>query len=301
MINFKKLSVSIALLLVGTVSLASPPKSLHDQFQKLGNVKEVKATNVQGVYAWILEKNGKTLVVYNTPDNKHFIKGSIYELNSKKNITNQDALDSLKYASNDFRDRVLRNSGVETAPIKDLSSVTPTASPDSIGFMNLKWGNKQIPEALTLIDSLAGAKEGSGLPQDTLYIFYDPNCPWCHKAYSGLREYVQKGYTVKWLPTNALGKSEQSLALAAAPLQKPSLLGPSFDKDASARNIKPTEKNLNDLAMNMQFLMAYFKKVIPDQQTSVPLAVFLDKTTGKVTHIQGLPDRPVLDILFGER
>lgn len=277
---------------------SEPPKELRSKIEAIGNVKEVQETSSKGMYAWLLEKNGKTLVLYNTPDNKHFIKGTIYDLDSKKIVSDKHALASLKFASKDFREKVLIG---KTTPTAKAETTSIQNDAFSIGFMNLKWNKKEVPEALTLIDSLAGAREGKGLPQDTLYIFYDPNCVWCHRTYDGLRPYVAKGYTIKWLPTVARGKTPQSLALASAPLQNPKLLGVSFNKESAAKVITPTPANEKAVDTNLQFLMAYFKKVMPEQRTSVPLALFLDKTTGKITHLQGLPDKPVIEVLFGEK
>lgn len=280
-----------------TVNSAEPSSELRTKISKLGSIKEVQETQTKGMFAWLLEKNGKTLVVYNTPDNKQFIKGTMYDINTKKVTTNQYALDSLKYASPDFRDRVLGN---RTTPPPAPTTKLNTSAED-IGYMNYKWEQKDIPDALKLIDSLAGAKEGRGLPQDTLYIFYDPNCVWCHSTYDSLRPYVAQGYTIKWLPTVARGKNKESLALTAAPLQNPKLLGASFEKSKAALATTPTAKNIKDVDTNLQFLFAYHKKVIPEQKPSVPFGLFLNKTNGKVTHIQGLSEKPIINLMFGEK
>lgn len=296
MAQLKKHLLLSALTLVSATAFAfEPPAELRAKFEKIGNVKEVQETSVKNMYAWLLEKNGKVLVLYNTPDNKSFIKGTVYDLDTKQILSDRHASDALKYASPDFRQRVL---GGPMPGATQANSVSDEAL--NVGYMNLKWKGGQIPDALKFIDNLAGVKEGKGQPQDTLYILYDPRCVWCHKTYDGLREYAAKGYTIKWLPTVALGRSEQALALASAPLQDRKMLDESFKKSAKAKKTVPNQKNIKDIDTNLQFLFAYFNKVIPDQKPSVPLALFLNKTDGKVTHIQGLPDQVVVDVLFGE-
>lgn len=290
--------VLIGIAFTFNVSHAAPSEALKNKMSTLGNVKEVQLTDTKDMYAWLLEKNGKTLVVYNTPDNKHFIKGTIYDIDSKKVVSDKYALSSLNYASSEFKQKILAATGAIPAPKTNQTTTQINAS--SVGYMNLKWQDSNIPEALKLVDSLAGVKEGSGKPQDTLYILYDPNCIWCHRSFSSLRPYVNKGYTIKWLPTVALGRTPTSLALASAPLQDKSTLKESFDKTPSIKKTVPTDQNITDINLNMQFLSAYFKKAIPDQKPSVPIAIFLDKTNGKVTHLQGLSDKPVHDLLFGE-
>lgn len=289
-----KFSLIAATILSSHAALAAEPSNdLKNKIAQIGTIKEVKETPTKGMYAWLLEKNGKTLVLYNTPDNKHFFKGDIYELSTKKLISNEYAIASLKYASPDFRSKVVGKSQLP----QNVQSTT-VQSPDK-GYMNLSWGNKEIPEILTMIDDLKGAKEGKGKPQDTLYIFYDPNCTWCHTTYNNLRPYVKMGYTIKWLPTFARGKSESSLALNATALQNPNKLNEVFSRSKFALSSKPTEQNIKDIDKNLQFLFAYHKKVLPEMQPSVPFGLFLDKSTGKVTHLQGLSEKPIIELLYG--
>lgn len=301
-LKYNSLLVLAITSLMSGVTLATPSANLKAKMATLGNIKEVKETESKGIYAWYLEKNGKTLVVYNTPDEKSFFKGTIYNIADKKIISDKYAIESLKYASEEFRNKTLSNNN-KTFSASNQPDVTLTKSEEvafQVGYMNVKWAKPEIPEALKLLDSLAGAKEGNGKPQDTLYIIYDPRCPWCHRTFDATREYVKKGYTIKWLPTLALGKvSDASLSLASAPLQNPKLLTASFEKKDEAKTLKVTAKNKADLEQNLQFLYAYFKQVKPNENPSVPIGIFLDKTTGKITDLQGLNEKPTLELLFG--
>lgn len=285
-----------------SVAIAAPSESLKTKMAAIGNVKEVRETDSKGIYAWYLEKNGKTLVLYTTPDEKSFIKGTIYNVSDKKVVSDKYAIESLKYASEDFKNKTLSTNN-KTFSASNQGEVKLSKSEDiafKIGYMNVKWDKPEIPEAIRLLDSLAGAKEGSGKPQDTLYIIYDPRCPWCHRTFDATREYVKKGYTIKWLPTVALGKvTDEVISLAAAPLQNPKSLSDSFAKKDELKKLKVSDKNKADLEQNLQFLYAYFKKVKPSENPSVPIGIFLDKTTGKITDLQGLNEKPTLELLFG--
>lgn len=295
--HFIKLLALPTLALTSAIAVcAEPSAELRTKISAIGDIKEVQQTPTNGMFAWLLEKNGKTLVIYNTPDNKSFIKGNIYNLETKKLISNQYAIDSLKYASPEFRDKVL--GATQTTPKREIAQVKNNMP--SNGYMNLKWTGKAIPEALSMIDDLKGAKEGKGLPQDTLYVFYDPSCTWCHTTYYNTRKYIEKGYTIKWLPTFARGKLESSIALNAAALQNPKKLNEVFERTQSALSAKPTEQQMKDLDRNLQFLFAYHNKVMPDIRPTVPFGLFLDKSSGKVTHIQGLSEKPILELLYGE-
>ncbi len=292
----KKLKAICLLSLVSVFSMAhsAPSESLKAKMQAIGTVKKVIPTESNNIYAWLYEKNGKTLVLYNTPDEKFFFEGSIYKMQSKELISNKYIKESLNFASPEFRNKVL-----------GLRSTPPQPQAQNItyenGLMNLKWKGSNIPEALSLLDSMSGVTQGKGKAQDTLYVFYDPRCPWCHRTFNTLQDYIKKGYTVKWLPTVALGKTDEAFALASAPLQNPKLLTPSFDKTAVAKKVIPTKKNLEDLNANMQFLVAYFNKVEPDQNVSVPFGIMLNKENGKLTHIQGLTEKPILELVFGPK
>ncbi|RXF38773.1 hypothetical protein EG864_15845, partial [Enterococcus faecalis] len=104
-----------------------------------------------------------------------------------------------------------------------------------------------------------GVKEGKGGIADTLYIIVDPRCPYCRKAYNITREYVKKGYTIKWIPTVALGDPANGLPLAATILQ-------SKDKDVVERVLgkheqirtQPTKETEEALRTSLAFMFAAF-------------------------------------------
>lgn len=83
-LKYNSLLVLAITSLISGVALAAPSENLKSQMATLGNIKEVKETESKGIYAWYLEKNGKTLVVYNTPDEKSFLKVLFIILLTKK-------------------------------------------------------------------------------------------------------------------------------------------------------------------------------------------------------------------------
>lgn len=295
---FKTKTTLIAGLLALTSfsALAEPSDALKKKMTSFGNVKAVNATESKGVYAWTLEKGGKTLVLFNTPDEQHVFKGTIWRLSDKKVISNKFAVDSLKFASEDFKNRVLKANG--------LASPAPTAQQsvqyNSQGFLNQKWNKSTIPASIQMLDGLAGAKEGKGKAVDTLYIIYDPRCPWCHEAFEATRKYVKMGYSIKWIPTAALGASEAGYGLAASVLQNPNMLEKAFEKD-SKYIVKPTKKNIEDLDYNLTFLREALKAQTGSEKAQVPAGFFLNKQTGKPEITFGLSEKVVLDTLFGEK
>uniref|UniRef100_E6PLF3 Thioredoxin-like fold domain-containing protein n=1 Tax=mine drainage metagenome TaxID=410659 RepID=E6PLF3_9ZZZZ len=75
---------------------------------------------------------------------------------------------------------------------------------------------RQAEGVLAQIDKTTWIAEGQG--KRALYIFFDPNCPYCHKLYGMLRADVGKDdLQFRWIPLGMLTPS--SLPKAAAILQ----------------------------------------------------------------------------------
>ncbi|MHB1666756.1 MAG: thioredoxin fold domain-containing protein [Thiomonas sp.] len=75
---------------------------------------------------------------------------------------------------------------------------------------------RQAEGVLAQIDKTTWIAEGQG--KRALYIFFDPNCPYCHKLYGMLRAEVGKDdLQFRWIPLGMLTPS--SLPKAAAILQ----------------------------------------------------------------------------------
>lgn len=71
---------------------------------------------------------------------------------------------------------------------------------------------------------LADIKEATwirdGKSAHVIYVFFDPNCPYCHKVYQMLRPQVQRGEAeLRWIPVGRLMAT--SLGKAAALLEDP--------------------------------------------------------------------------------
>ena len=87
------------------------------------------------------------------------------------------------------------------------------------------WGRAAtLTPADYLLDHIQQASyvaEGQGTR--LLYIFFDPNCPYCHTLYRNLRPWVGKGgLQVRWIPVGILTSTSE--AKAAAILQAPNPL-----------------------------------------------------------------------------
>lgn len=77
-------------------------------------------------------------------------------------------------------------------------------------------------QLLNHIQQATYVAEGDG-PR-VLYVFFDPNCPYCHALYQNLRPWVGKNeLQIRWIPVGILTSSSEPKA--AAILQAPTPLG----------------------------------------------------------------------------
>jgi len=61
------------------------------------------------------------------------------------------------------------------------------------------------------IDQATWVAEGKG--EHVIYIFFDPNCPYCHKLYDALRPLVAKqDLQLRWIPVGMLTDTSQGKA-----------------------------------------------------------------------------------------
>lgn len=66
---------------------------------------------------------------------------------------------------------------------------------------------------LTDIDQASWISEGKS--PHVVYIFFDPNCPFCHKLYLSTRAWVQQGkLELRWIPTGILMTTSRGKAIA---------------------------------------------------------------------------------------
>jgi len=177
---------------------------------RYGKITSVRTVGAGGLTAWTVEKNGHSVVLYTTPDVAVVFTGIIWDAQTGRNISDQ-FLPGVQPAP-----AAVPQPAPQPAPRPAAVQAAPATR--AAAAMDGSYSGA-LPESIKTIDSLAGVKEGTGSPANTVYIIMDPRCPWCHKAYAQTRNYVKKGYTIKWIPSLALGDSPNGMPLAASLLQ----------------------------------------------------------------------------------
>jgi thiol:disulfide interchange protein DsbC len=122
-------------------------KAVNDIFNKIGGkVKSIKPAPVKGLYEILIEKDGRTGIVYLDDARKHLMQGMILDIEALQPVFSHPQ---------------------ELLQPKQQTAVDVTKIPVDAAFI---MGNPK------------GAKK--------LYVFTDPDCPYCHKMHIELKKLV---------------------------------------------------------------------------------------------------------------
>ena len=131
---------------------------------------------------------------------------------------------------------------------------------------------------------LAAVEDRAGKPEGgpTVYIFFDPRCPYCHAAFKALQSKV----AARWIPVVVLGNPEDGRALARGILAANDPIGAlraTFDKQGM-RGAPSTELDAK-LTENMEAFAAIFQ-ASPQTRPGVP-TFFIPRPDGRLTMLVG--------------
>jgi thiol:disulfide interchange protein DsbG len=257
---------------------------------RYGTVVEKRPMGIGGLTAWTLEKNGHRVMLYTTADGQAVISGVVWDTFTGRNISEQLGVVT---------------PGALPLPATTGPSAAHTPEPLASSLTGALVGaySGPIPESIKAVDSLAGIKEGKGGAADTLYVIFDPRCPYCRKAYGATRDYVKRGFSIKWIPAVALGHPEDGIPLAATVVQaKPAEQADILRRvlgDKEPIRTTPTKATADALAQNLDFFYSAFRNNSTSGTMGVPVGFFLDKKTGSPRMITGVSELPVIQSIFG--
>ncbi|WP_455022308.1 hypothetical protein [Neisseria elongata] len=248
----------------------------------LGEIVDMREMPENNLTAWLIRApNGRQMTFYTTADGKNIFSGTVWDLATKQNIN-----------------QVFDTTASVGMPGSAGQSVQEVVQTDGGSSLLGKYTG-EIPEAIKALDSLGGPKIGNGGPGETLYVIIDPRCPYCHQAYDSLKPYMDKGVTIKWIPTVALGQPEQGLPQANAVLHartRAELDKIMTDPKAYPRALEG--KDGEDLQRNLSFMFQAFEQ--NGGQAGVPAAFFVDKNTGQPRMMMGLSEEAVIQAILGK-
>ena len=206
------------------------------------------------------------------------------------------------------QDSAAAETAVKTQPAAQTPVTAQVNGQDRVG-MAIGEYKGEIPKVIGLLDSLKGFKEDPSVkPEDTVYVIYDPRCPYCHGLFDKIHNEIdlkQKKITVKWLPSVALGAkgdNDPVIARAAYGLVAKNLeeFSNSF-ANKPIPEVKVTDQMKVDLNDNLEFLYEASNRTFGESASkSVPAVFFLDKQTGVPQMMYGASDDTVFKNIFGE-
>lgn len=248
----------------------------------LGEIVDMREMPENNLTAWLIRApNGRQMTFYTTADGKNIFSGTVWDLATKQNIN-----------------QVFDTTASVGMPGSARQSIQEVVQTDGGSSLLGKYTG-EIPEAIKALDSLGGPKIGNGGPGETLYVIIDPRCPYCHQAYDSLKPYMDKGVTIKWIPTVALGQPEQGLPQANAVLHAKTRA--ELDKIMTDPKAYPRAlegKDGEDLQRNLSFMFQAFEQ--NGGQAGVPAAFFVDKNTGQPRMMMGLSEEAVIQAILGK-
>lgn len=320
------------LLLNGDLTPNISQKNQPDRIQKGANLVSrfgdiertliVKPNDSQPVViAWLLKNGGRKFVLFSDSETNYLWAGNTWNSINGKSLTGNVDVNFMETNGVSFN--------IEKQPVKLPSASDANMQPEAEStfsntkneatsttqpfVMQGKWTGP-VPDIIQQLDNLAGVREGNAPPQDTVYLFFDPRCPYCHQAYRATRKAVQQGFSIKWIPTDVLGEppgQPSGMRLASGILDSNSLdvlqlilTAPrsklmEFDQKMPAPSQKP-EVLTKQVQANNDFLMSVFENHPEIEKKGVPAGLMLDHNTGRPRLVMGLSEAEVIDYVFGK-
>lgn len=159
---------------------------------------------------------------------------------------------------------------------------------------------EQLAEKLLLGVERHATWIGEGKGNHIVYVFFDPNCPYCQKLFMNLRPYVEKGgFQARWIPVGILMASSHGKAAALLDAKDP-LQALRHNEEHYVRGdgfggieeeLMPSDKTEKALDTNAQLLSM-------SGAPGVPLMLFRTKE-GPVVFISGGPPEDKLKEILG--
>jgi len=253
-----------------------------------------------GLHVWYVKRGATKTVLYTTPDNKVLLSAVLWDSATGQNVSNVYITPDLVISN---ADRNLLSSIPVAAA--SLPATTPAAQAVPAATKSQDGYSPNKPsDAIKGIATLAGIKEGKADIDKTLYIMFDPRCPYCHSVYKKTRQWVARGGSVKWIPTTVLGNKGQAAKLVASIMQASNpvfelslmMTDPSRSKQNGVAANGATMKLIDE---NEAYFFSAFEKNAGAGPAGVPVA-FFDTKAGMPQMVAGIDDDKLLSQIFSD-
>ncbi|MED6316464.1 MAG: hypothetical protein VYA60_04400 [Pseudomonadota bacterium] len=314
-------SILLYVLTFGSAQKVADPDVIKSRISHMGEVLDYEVIPSTGLTAWKIKPEGldRHFIFYTTSNGKALLTGSIWDAESGTEISSGIKLvqDSMVYN----QEAGLTNPSGETGSPIDAATAsdqnmndTSFAATDGIGEAIGEY-DQEPPIMISFLDKLKGYKTDESVSAtDTVYLFFDPRCPVCKKAFNKIEliDLKAKGLAVKWIPTTALtnGSDPKQKAAHKDGVERAaytfraknhadftSLMNGNARVDAS----EVTKSEREYLEDNQQILVVTAAEIYgEDYKPEVPAAIYMNKQTGAPKLLFGISNDPVLKTIFGE-
>lgn len=289
--------------------LANRPAPLDDvqkDVEHLGEVISRHEVPDSTMTAWYVKvsDSSETALFYTTRDGKTMAGGTLWDTATGQPITSDLAEKMIADNPDLASGAVAGESGGTAQP------TTSASQPDLTPGQAIGDWDGEVPEVFNVLDTLGGFKEDPSVaPEDTIYLLYDPRCPYCHEFMEKSRDIdlEAKGVTIKWLPSVALGvqgEDDPVIAQAAYGLDATDAdeFVKSFGQGAAVKRVDTvTDEHMAALDANLSLLYEASDRTFGEgSPKAVPAAFFMDKRNGSPRMVYAAQEDDILISIFGE-
>lgn len=269
-------SILVLVASVAVVAGAQQPPVVRDQTGVPGLISNGGARVLDvsaapgGMTAYTVEKDGKPLIFYVSPDRSVAFVGVMFDARTGKNLSDAYVENSQKLLAGG---QITPPTGLQSQSVEERSIAGHLASA-----------------------AVVGVTEGRASSADTTFVFFDPRCPYCHKLYQNTRELAKRGATIKWIPVNTLGDVGVPIAVQAVRRGKEGMDALANGRIPSGGTVSMKERA--EIEANTS-LMRTLVQQQPGMKMATPTIVFQDKSRKLTMYQDDGTDKAALMASFG--
>ena len=145
-------------------------------------------------------------------------------------------------------------------------------------------------EAWPLLEKAAWVGDGPSNAKRIVYVFSDPNCPYCNAFWRATRPYVGKDLQVRHIMVGVLSQSSAGKAAAILAAEDPAAALARHEENHSAGGIEPLEKIPFEIEQHLKLNVELMRQL---GARGTP-AIFYRDREGKGRRMIGLPSEQAL-------
>jgi thiol:disulfide interchange protein DsbG len=160
----------------------------------------------------------------------------------------------------------------------------------SAGQLDEYLPEPDFDKAWPLLEQTAWVREGAADAKRIVYVFSDPNCPYCNAFWQATQPYIGKDLQVRHIMVGILSESSRAKAAAILAAKNPAAALAQHERTHSSGGIAPLE----NIPAAIQQKLASNVELMRELGAHGTPAIFYKDREGKVRGITGMPQPDVL-------